>query len=238
MKIARTVIAAGLLVAAGSASAQFVWPKPEYNRPVPGTYVEDPFIVKYRADFFRVFRGDVETFQRAFAEIETMVRRNPDDPRARVWLGNGQTVKAVLAVIRDRDRERARSLLELSWANMDRAVARSPRDPNIRMMRAATLYVQGQYLPEDMVPGRVWEQLRDDCLWFIGYIGPERMRKVSIHVRGETFGELGIAYLRLGQPLLARGAFQRVIELNPGTAYEERARREIARLDAARDGGR
>lgn len=234
MNLVRNITVGILLATAVSASAQFVWPKPEYNRPVPGTYVEDPFIVKYRADFFRVFRGDVDTFQRAFSEIETMVRRNPDDPRARVWLGNGQTVKAVLAMIRDRDRNRAEALLEQSWANMDRAVARSPRDPNIRMMRAATLYVQGQYLPEDMVPRRVWEQLRDDCLWFIGYIGPERMSKVSIHVRGETFGELGIAYLRLGQPLLARGAFQRVIELNPGTAYEERARREIARLDPAR----
>lgn len=213
-----------------TANAQFVRPKPEYNRPEPGVYTEDPFIIKYRAEYFAVFKGDRVRFERAHAEIGEMVRKNPKDPRALVWYGNGQTVKAALAYITGK-REEADQLAERSRQNLDKAVAMRPEDPNIYMMRAATLYVQGQYFPKDAVPRITWERLRDDCLTFIQFLG-DRITRVSIHVRGETYGELGIAYLNLGEKEKARQAFQRVIELCPNTAYAERAQREIAALAA------
>ncbi|MCU0316986.1 MAG: tetratricopeptide repeat protein [Fimbriimonadaceae bacterium] len=231
MKIRLPFVLTGLLVATTMSHAQFVWPKPEYNKAEPGTYVEDPFIIKYRAEFFAIFRGDVARFERAYGEIREMVRKNPRDARATVWLGNGQTVDAIFKFLQKKaDRETTLKRLEESRTTMNRAVALRRNDPNIVMMRAATLFVQGQYLPADMVPRKVWEQLRDDHLWFQKYIGPERMKKVSIHVRGETYGSLGLAYARLGDSEKARRAFEKVIEMNPGTAYERRARLEINRL--------
>lgn len=224
------VLAFGL-VGVSPAFAQFVYPKPEYNVSVPGTYTEDPFIVKYRARFFAEFRGDFATFEKAYEEITEMVRKNPKDPRALVWLGNGQTVKAGVLRLRNQTQE-ASELLAKSRETLNRAVALRPDDPNIYMMRAATLYIQGQYWPNDQLPRSLWETLRDDCLKFIQFVGPERMRKVSIHVRGEAYGELGIAYARLGEKEKAREAFEMVIKLNPGTAYEDRARREIAKLSS------
>jgi hypothetical protein len=211
-----------------AANAQFVRPKTEYNRPEPGVYTEDPFIIKYRAEYFAVFKGDRARFERAHQEIGEMVRKNPKDPRALVWYGNGQTVKAALAYITGKRKE-ADELAERSRQNLDKAVAMRPDDPNIYMMRAATLYVQGQYFPKDAVPRVTWERLRDDCLTFIKFLG-DRITRVSIHVRGETYGELGIAYLNLGEKEKARQAFQRVVELCPNTAYSERALREIAAL--------
>jgi len=98
------------------------------------------------------------------------------------------------------------------------------------MMRAATLYIQGQYWPEKYVPAKVWETLRSDCLRFIEFVGPERMKKVSIHVRGEAYGELGVACAKLGRKQEAIKAFNKVIELNPDTAYATRARAEILKL--------
>lgn len=211
------------------ASAQFVYPKPEYNVVEPGLYKEDPFIREYRQKFFAVFRGDSATFEKGYAEIEAMLAKNPKDARALVWLGNGQTVKGGLLMLKGK-REESIALLEKSRKTLDQAVALRRNDPNIYMMRAATLYIQGQYWPAKDIPRVNWENLRDDCLRFERYLGP-KMPKVSIHLRGETYGELGIAYLRLGEKEKARAAFQRIIDLCPDTDYEKRARREIEKLD-------
>lgn len=210
--------------------AQFVWPKPEYHVSEPGLYTEDPFIVEYRKKFFSVFRGDFATFDAAFKEVQAMVKKNPKDARAVVWFGNGQTVKAGLLIGRGQS-EQAKKLLDASRKNLDYAVSLRPDDPNIYMMRAATLYIQGQYFPN--VPRSVWERLRDDCLKFIRYVGPDRMPKASIHLRGETYGELGIAYKNLGELEKARDAFRQVIRLCPDTLYSERAQRELELVERA-----
>jgi tetratricopeptide (TPR) repeat protein len=213
---------------AAVAPAQFVYPKPEYNVVEPGLYKEDPFIREYRQKFFSVFRGDAQTFEKAYGEVEAMIAKNPKDARALVWLGNGQTVKGGLLLLKGK-REESLALLDQSRKTLDRAVALRPKDPNIYMMRAATLYIQGQYWPAKDLPRSTWENLRDDCLRFEKYLGP-KMPRVSIHLRGETYGELGIAYARLGEKEKARAAFQRVITLCPNTDYSKRAQREIEKL--------
>jgi len=226
----KTLSVPAILAIAATGAAQFVYPKPSDNVSVPGTYREDPFIVEYRAKFFSVFRGDFATFERAYAEVTEMTRKNPKDARALVWVGNGQTIKATLLRLQGKPEE-AEALLAKSRKTLDAAVALRPQDPNIYMMRAATLYIQGQYWKADVLPRSLWETLRDDCLKFIAFVGPERMKKVSIHVRGEAYGELGIAYKNLGEREKAIAAFRKVAEMNPGTDYERRALREIAALE-------
>jgi tetratricopeptide (TPR) repeat protein len=218
-----------LLTASALSWGQFAWPKPEYHSVQPGVYREDPFIVEYRQKFFAVFRGDFATFEKGYAEIEQMLRTNPKDARALVWLGNGQTVKAGVLITRGR-KEEAKALVGESRKTLDRAVSLRPDDPNIYMMRAATLFIQGQYWPEAQIPRANWEKLRDDCLKFIKFIGPSKMSKVSIHLRGETYGELGIAYMKLGDKANARKAFETLIAVNPNTTYAERAHKELAKL--------
>lgn len=224
------LFASALIFPAAKAEAQFVWPRPEYTQPEAGVYELDPFIDQYRRRFFAVFRGDFATFEAAFREIQAMVDEDPDDPRALVWLGNGQTVRAGLLHFQGRERE-ARLLFTASNRNLDRAVTLAPDDPNIYMMRAATLYVQGQYLPEGYADRATWERLRDDCLRFIEFIGEDRLMRVSIHMRGETFASLGHAYQQLGEYEKARTAFARLLEIVPGTTYIERAQERIDELD-------
>lgn len=211
------------------AYGQFVYPRPEYNHPKPGAYVEDPFIVKYRRKFFAVFRGDTVTFNQAYSEIEGLLKKDPRDARAMVWLGNGQTVRAGVLRLHG-DKSGSDNLLAKSRITLDNAVALRPTDPNIYMMRAATLYIQGQYWPAASLPRANWEKLRDDCSHFIKTIGPKRMKDVSIHVRGEAYGELGIAYLNLGEKSMAKLAFEKILKLNPDTDYSTRAKKEIEKL--------
>ncbi len=220
-----------LLAAASSAHAQFVFPKAsEHEQKRPGTYVEDPFITEYRQKFFAALHGDFKTFDAAYVEIDAMVRKNPRDARALVWLGNGQTIRAIKASFKGQ-REEAASLLAESRKNVDAAVALKPKDYNIYMMRATTLYAQAQYVPGIPVPRSNWEHIRDDCLALLKEVGP-RVNGASTHVQGEAYGELGIAYVRLGEKAKARMAFENILRLTPDTAYAERAKKEIAALDA------
>lgn len=217
------------LLAASAAHGQFVYPKASDNvQKKTGTYVEDPFITEYRQKFFAALRGDFKTFNAGFAEIEAMTKKDPKDARALVWLGNGQTIKAIKANLMGQ-KDVVAKLLEDSRKNVDAAVALRPKDYNIYMMRSATLYAQGQYLPNLTMPRSNWEHIRDDCLALIKEMGP-RVKGASTHVQGETYGELGIAYVRLGEKDKARAAFRKILELTPGTAYEERAKKELATL--------
>jgi hypothetical protein len=123
------VLACTFGVALSSVSpAQFVWPKKEYNVAEPGVYTEDPFIVEYRQKFFAIFRGDLETFNTAYAEIEAMLAKNPKDARALVWLGNGQTVRAGLWRVQGREPE-AVKLLELSRKTLDQPLSYGQKTP-------------------------------------------------------------------------------------------------------------
>ncbi len=218
-------------VAIPVAKAQFVYPRPEDNRPEPGLYKEDPFIVAYRKRFFAVFRGDFATFRKAYAEIGDLVRKDPKDARALVWLGNGQTIEAGLLKGAGKAKE-ALALLATSRATLDRAVALRPSDPNVYMMRAATLYSQGQYWDAKDLPKAVWERLLLDVRTFERFLGPARIGRVSVHVRGETYGEMGIALKNLGDRAGAKRAFERLLALCPGTGYEARARKELKELAA------
>ena len=228
MKAACVVL---LALTAPSVLAQFAWPAAEH-KVEPGLYTEDPFIVKYRQEFFAVFRGDFKRFERAYTEIEAMVKKDARDARALVWLGNGMTIKAASLYGAKKTREGA-ALAMKSRETLNRAVALRPQDPNIFMMRAATLFVQGQYFPADQVPRSVWALLRDDCEHFVRYTGPDRIKRVSLHVRGETYGEMGIAYAKLGDAKNARRAFEQVIALCPDTNYSVRAQKEIAGLSGS-----
>ncbi len=54
----------------------------------------------------------------------------------------------------------------------------------------------------------------------------------SVHVKGETYGELGVAYLKMGDTANARKTFKKLSELLPGTPFAERAKKELIALDA------
>jgi tetratricopeptide (TPR) repeat protein len=210
------------------ASAQFVFPRPEYHEHDPNVYKEDPFVVHYRHEFFSVFSGDFDRFEKAFGEIKAMVDKNPSDARALVWLGNGDTVKAGVLWMQGK-KDESLALMKESKPLLDKAVALRPDDPNIFMMRAVTLYIQGQNWPDADVPRSNWEELRYDCGHLIRLMGA-KMARASVHVRGETYGEMGIADLKLGDTAAARRAFEKVVELCPGTDYEVRAKKELEPL--------
>jgi tetratricopeptide (TPR) repeat protein len=225
----RGAVLVALVASSGAASAQYVWPKPGYNDSEPGLYTEDPFIVQYRKEFFAVFSGNFARFERAFEKIEGMIQQNPKDARALVWRGNGKMVKAGLALFQNK-RDEARALLQESDADLDLAVHLRPDDPNIYMMRAATLLLVHQRFPREWVNRSVYARLLDDSTRFINYIGPSRMLRTSIHLRGEAHASFAIAYEGLGHRSAAVKAWANLARVSPNTTYAEKAQEELARI--------
>jgi cytochrome c556 len=226
-----------LLASPLAASAQYLYPTPEENRSEPGLYVEDPFIVEYRKKFFAVFRGDLQTFSKAFDEVSQMVERDPSDARALVWRGNGKMVKGGIALFQN-DMETARGLLAGSLADLDAAVALSPEDPNIYMMRAATLLLIHQRFPEGWSARPLYERLERDALKFLGHIGWRRLPRTSIHLRGEALASLAIAQRELEKFEESLVSWRRLEMLNRGTRYEAKAREDAEQTRQRRDQAR
>lgn len=219
----------GLIGHIGLARAQFVFPKASYHESDPSSYNEDPFVTHYRTEFFAVFKGDIPRFHKAFAEIQAIVRRNPHDAKALAWQGNGEMIEAGLQFLKGKT-EDGRILYKASNRDLDAAVKLDPENYNVYGLRAATLIVAAERYPKDWIDVSVWTRMRDDCRHLIRSMGADRLAKTSIHMRGEIYGCLGLAYAHLSEKEKARQAFETVIELDPGTDYETRAKKEIAAL--------
>lgn len=220
-----------LLLTAFSAASfgQYVWPKAAYNKSEPGLYTEDPFIVQYRKEFFAVFRGDLPRFEKALREIEAMAEANPQDSRALVWMGNGRMVQAGIALVAKKADE-AKRLYAESNLYLDKAVRISPDDPNIYMMRAATLLLFHQRFPREWNDRSVYEKLRDDSVKFIAYIGPSRFSRTSIHLQGEALASLAIAYRELGLKSASERTWRKIIETLPETEYARKSTEELVEM--------
>jgi tetratricopeptide (TPR) repeat protein len=225
----RALVLLGLVAVSSLSSAQFVFPKGSYHDGDPQAYKEDPFVSHYRGEFFAVFKGDIPRFRKAFAEVAAMVKKDPKNAEALVWYGNGQMIEAGLSLFTGK-RPEAETYWKSSQANLDKAVKLDPNNYNIYVVRTATLIVGAEKYPKEWVSRGVWEHIRDDCAHFIKYMGPDRLAKTSIHMKGEIYGCLGLAYAHLGDKPKAREAFDTVIKLDPGTDYEVRAKKELAGL--------
>ncbi len=222
----------------GLAQGQAVVMPPQANGPqarasdhVSG-FLEDPFVTEYRRKFFSVFAGKTDEFEQGMRELSAMLAKNPNDARALVWHGNGLMVRAGLLKFHGKPEE-GRALLVESKQELDRAVALDPDNVNILAMRAVTLYIAGKYWMDADLPKGSWQAVIADLEKSRRILGPERMKKLSIHARGEILSELATAYTRTAQPGKARELWQEVEQAVPGSSYAEKA--EVARkaLDSA-----
>lgn len=193
-------------------------------------FLEDPFVTKYRKKFFSVFSGNMSEFENGMKELDAMLAKNPDDARALVWHGNGLMVKAGLVKMTGKSDEAKHLLLDSKKA-MDRAVSLAPENVNILAMRAVTLYIAGKYWSDDDLPPGSWQAVIDDLEKSRKIIGQERMRRLSIHARGEILSELATGYTHMKRLDKARALWNEVIRSVPKSKYAAQAEEQLKQLE-------
>ena len=185
-------------------------------------FLEDPFVTKYRKKFFAVFAGKTGEFEQGMSELDALLAKNPKDARALVWHGNGLMVRAGLLRFKGKSEEGHKVLLN-SKIELDKAVALDPDNVNILAMRAVTLHIAGQYWPEKELPAGTWTTIIHDLEKSRKIINPERMKKISVHARGEILSELANAYGKAGNREKSRGLWEEVKQVVPGSKYAVQA---------------
>ncbi len=181
-------------------------------------FLEDPFVTKYRKKFFAVFSGDTSQFEQGMTEIEAMLAKDPNDARALVWHGNGLMVRGGLKKFYG-DPKTGQKLLLDSKKECDRAVLLDPENVNILAMRAVTLHIAGQYWKQKDLPHESYQTIIHDLEKSRKIIRPDRMKRISVHARGEILSELADAYGKTGQREKSLAVWREVRRSVPGSKY-------------------
>ena len=101
-----------------------------------------------RADFFAGFRGDQARLADGMEACEKVLARNPKDPAALVWHGNGLFFKSGER-LRAGDWQAGLKMHEQALKEMDDAVALAPNELQTLIPRGAALLGGAPFFPDD-----------------------------------------------------------------------------------------
>jgi hypothetical protein len=181
------------------------------------------FDFKVREDMFAGLDGDTAAFERAMKLIADTLAADPDNAEALVWRGDGRLFQSLLAFQRGASAE-GMTLYGQGLADMDRAVALTPRDISVRVPRGAALlpYARGLRPFNRAEADRLTNIAISDFEFVVEASTPwwDRMKQ---HGRGELLGALADAWLQLGNVDKARPYLERMSSELPGTAYDKNA---------------
>ena len=148
-----------------------------------------------------------------------------------MWRGDGRLFQSLLAFQRGASAD-GMTLYTQALADMDRAVALTPRDISVRVPRGAALlpYARGLRPFNRAEADRLTNIAISDFEFVVEASAPwwDRMKE---HGRGELLGALADGWLQLGNVDKARPYLERMSSELPGTAYDKNA--ELRRADPA-----
>ena len=188
-----------------------------------GLLAQEPEDVRrISADMFGALTGDTERFERGMRALESLLARNPGDPRLKVLYGTGVFARSGTAFQKG-DAAAAMKLWQSSLETMAQAVEMAPDDVFVRGRRGVILISASRAMPAAMAGpltrlavedfGKVLE-IREKGNTLAGR---------SLHQRGELLTGLADGWSRLGDRDKARGYFERITRDLKGTSYEQKA---------------
>lgn len=153
---------------------------------------------------------------RALALLEPLA---PSDALAQAWYGSALTLKGSLA-LKNKDVLTAATVTQQGLDVIDRAVARDPSCPGIRLLRAENGVSVSQSSPFDR-----WEAVAADLAWFEARSPSDPVLKATLQV---WKGELALHEGKVGRAL---EAFAKAAALAPGSSPARHARERLAQLE-------
>jgi tetratricopeptide (TPR) repeat protein len=181
--------------------------------------VAQRFDMVVRADFFAGFRGDQARLARGMEACEQALARNPKDPGALVWHGNGLFFKSG-EILRTGDWQAGLKMQQQALKEMDDAVALAPNDLQTLIPRGAGLLAGAPFFPDEATARPLVTKAVGD---YEKALTLQAGRNIVGHSRGELLGGLAVGYRLLGDRDRTAQYLRRIVDEMPDTAYAERA---------------
>jgi hypothetical protein len=170
-----------------------------------------------RDDFFAGLQGDDQALARAMRLCEAALRKNPRDPAALVWHGNGLAFTGGRTFNSGGAADWYRGLQE-----MDDAVALAPDDLQVRIPRATALSGMSRYVSDPVVAEGLLRKSADDFARTEA-VQHDVLTTLPVHSRGELWMGIADVAARLGERQRARLYLERAVRELPGTVYAKKA---------------
>lgn len=199
------------------------------DAPKPGEIERFDLVV--REDLFAGFNGDDAALKRGLDKCEETLAKNPKHAQALVWRGAGRVYLASVAFNAKKQADGVK-LWTTGMKDLDDAVALEPKNPAVRIPRAAVLMPASRFVPPGMAKPLL-EKVKVD-FETIYELQKKDLDQLGTHPRGELRMGLADVYRRLDQAEKSRAQLDAVVKELPGSKYAARAKEWIAaKPDAA-----
>jgi tetratricopeptide (TPR) repeat protein len=172
-----------------------------------------------RNDLFAAMAGNAEALQRVFVSTENVLKENPNHAQALVW--HGAATMGRFFVEPPGNPQAAMQNVQNGVAEMDRAVALTPDDLEVRIMRAVVYGPASRNLPPPLGESML-EKVRSD-LQHTFDLQEKYLAELGTHPLGELLQALGDVYSRQGKADDAEKYYRMIQTMLKDTEYARRA---------------
>lgn len=178
-----------------------------------------------REDLFAGFGGDEAALKRGLEKCELTLRADPRHAEALVWRGAVRIFQASQLFGKNQFLS-GMSLWSQGLEDMDAAVAIEPKNPGVRIPRAAVLLPAARSVPKAMSQSLLVRVLDD--FQTMAKLQAHQMDKLGTHPLGELRMGLADVYRLSGDLARSREQLELVKSQLPETEYASRARDWLA----------
>ncbi len=184
-----------------------------------------------REDIFAGFGGDDERLARGLKTIDETLAKNPKHSEALVWRGAGRVFQSSKLFQTQKVAEGLK-LWNAGLKDMDDAVALDPKNPGVRIPRAASLLPVIHNAPPAMTKALIPKAVDD--YETIYEMQKDHLDKLGTHPLGELRMGLADAYRLAGQLDKSKVHLNALAKELPDTKYATRAKEWLGAKDDAK----
>jgi tetratricopeptide (TPR) repeat protein len=184
-----------------------------------------------REDIFAGFNGDDDRLAKGIATCDAALKADPKNAEAMVWRGAARLFLGGQA-FRKKDNANGLKLWTGGLKDMDEAVALDPKNPGVRIPRAAVMMASVRFVPESQKKLLLDKALDDFKTMYD--LQKDSLDQLGTHPRGELHMGLADAYRLAGEMEKSKEQLNAVVKALPNTKYAERAKEWLAANDDAK----
>ena len=184
-----------------------------------------------REDIFAGFGGDEERMARGLRLIDETLAKTPKHAEALVWRGAGRVFQSAQAFQNQKFAD-GMKLWNSGLKDMDDAVALEPKNPGVRIPRAAALLPAIHNAPPAMTKNLIPKAVDDYETMY--EMQKNDLDKLGTHPLGELRMGLADAYRLAGQLDKSRTHLEALAKELPDSKYAKRAKEWLGAKDDAK----